>query len=144
MAILEAQLAQAKLIAEEADKKYEEVNTMVVASLEHRLHVQALPPREQNGPKTASEALTQGYRRLWVRQCSREGSKRGAFSTALLSSVLWWRLPAPCTPASGHSSLRTSNPGHGCLPPLSKLTLRTFLKFSGFPAPSRKAPCIEI
>ena len=29
VAILEAQLAQAKLIAEEADKKYEEVRTMV-------------------------------------------------------------------------------------------------------------------
>ena len=33
MAILEAQLAQAKLIAEEADKKYEEVRTA-----ELRLH----------------------------------------------------------------------------------------------------------
>jgi hypothetical protein len=33
VAILEAQLAQAKLIAEEADKKYEEVRTMVPWSL---------------------------------------------------------------------------------------------------------------
>ena len=33
VAILEAQLAQAKLIAEEADKKYEEVNVNTVASL---------------------------------------------------------------------------------------------------------------
>ena len=32
VAILEAQLAQAKLIAEEADKKYEEVNVNTVAS----------------------------------------------------------------------------------------------------------------
>ena len=32
VAILEAQLAQAKLIAEEADKKYEEVRTAIAAS----------------------------------------------------------------------------------------------------------------
>jgi len=35
VAILEAQLAQAKLIAEEADKKYEEVNSVKDKSRRH-------------------------------------------------------------------------------------------------------------
>lgn len=35
VAILEAQLSQAKLIAEEADKKYEEVDTQFLSSITH-------------------------------------------------------------------------------------------------------------
>ena len=38
VAILEAQLAQAKLIAEEADKKYEEVNPATTSTTLHHLY----------------------------------------------------------------------------------------------------------
>jgi len=44
VAILEAQLAQAKLIAEEADKKYEEVRTTIASSPGTRRAIPFFPP----------------------------------------------------------------------------------------------------